>query len=174
MTFLPEIVMGDSGSPLINGITLLLLLECALIILFSLPFQMKFRRTFSEILVTSPNLKTVRTVFVTVWVILALMLLDNILRLARLQHRTAVDLYTAQQLHGQKARRQRDFFILSFTLFNAVALYQIVLLLLRMGRYRKERNAFEDQIKSLGAVPVEVLGLEGKAGGKVFTGRKKE
>ena len=55
MGFLPNIVMGDSGSPLMTGITYLLLLECASIVFLSLPFHLKFRRTLSEVLVTSPK-----------------------------------------------------------------------------------------------------------------------
>lgn len=45
---------------------------------------------------------------------------------------------------------------------------------LRMGRYRKERNMLVDQVRSLGAVPVEVAGMEGSKGGRVLGGARKK
>ncbi|TPX57286.1 hypothetical protein SpCBS45565_g08243 [Spizellomyces sp. 'palustris'] len=176
MAFMEQLFWGDSnsGTPLMSLVTYLLFAEGAAIIFLSLPFQIKFRRTLVELLVTSPVLKTTRTVCVTICGFVAFLLLDTVRRLNRLYSRKPVDLYTAENLYSQRNRVQRDFFILSFTLFCAVILYQLQMVLLRMGRYRKERNALEQQVRSLGAEPVKFAGLEGIKGGKVVGGSVKK
>ncbi|KAJ3152290.1 hypothetical protein HDU89_001510 [Geranomyces variabilis] len=153
MVFLQGIFGNDfDASPLMTAVTYALIAEAAGIIFLSLPFQIKFRRTLAELLITSP----------------VFMLADNILRLQRLNARVPTNVVTAENLHASRNRLQRDLFILASTLFCAVVLYQVELLLLRMGRYRKQRNALADQVRSLGAEPVQVLGLEGAKGGKVI------
>ncbi|TPX62870.1 hypothetical protein PhCBS80983_g00091 [Powellomyces hirtus] len=161
----------DSATPLMQVITYLLIAEAAGIIFLSLPFQIKFRRTLAELLVTSPMLSTLRIVFLTICGFLSFLLVDNVLRLQRVHARKPIDLFTAENLYSQRNRLQRDLFVLAFTLFCAIVLYQIQLLLLRMGRYRKQRNALADQVRSLGAEPVRVHGLEGTKGGKVVGGK---
>ncbi|KAJ3007555.1 hypothetical protein HKX48_009056 [Thoreauomyces humboldtii] len=169
MGALDSIFWGDAGSstPLMSLITYLLFAEATTIIFLSLPFQMKFRRTITEWFVTSPLLSTLRVVFVTLCVILSLIFGDNLLRLQRLHARKPIDLLTAENLYGQRNRLQRDLFIIAGTLFCAVVLYQIQLLVLRMGKYRKQRNALDAQVRSLGAVPVQLKGLDGAKGGKL-------
>ncbi|KAJ3170725.1 hypothetical protein HDU88_008628 [Geranomyces variabilis] len=169
MVFLQGIFGNDfDASPLMTAVTYALIAEAAGIIFLSLPFQIKFRRTLAELLVTSPVLSTLRIVFLTTCGFLTFMLADNILRLQRLNARVPTNVVTAENLHASRNRLQRDLFILASTLFCAVVLYQVELLLLRMGRYRKQRNALADQVRSLGAEPVQVLGLEGAKGGKVI------
>ncbi|KAJ3156700.1 hypothetical protein HDU86_003924 [Geranomyces michiganensis] len=169
MVFLQGLLGGDSdASPLMTAITYTLVAEAAAIIFLSLPFQIKFRRTIAELLVTSPVLSTLRIVFITTCGFLTTMLGDKFLRLQRLNARTPTNVFTAENMHATRNGLQRDLFVLASTLFCAVVLYQVELLLLRMGRYRKQRNALADQVRSLGAEPVRVLGLEGAKGGKIL------
>ncbi|KAI9017804.1 B-cell receptor-associated protein 31-like-domain-containing protein [Gaertneriomyces semiglobifer] len=162
----------SSGTPLMSLVTYLLFAEASAIVFLSLPFQIKYRRSIAEFLITSPILKTFRTITLTTFSFVLLLLVDNLRRLNRLYNRRPVDLLTAENLHGQRTRAQRDFFILSFTLFCAVVLYQLQMVLLRMGRYRKERNALAEQVKSLGAEPIKVTGLAGAKGGKVVRAKE--
>ncbi|KAI9093086.1 B-cell receptor-associated protein 31-like-domain-containing protein [Phlyctochytrium arcticum] len=170
MGFFDNLFWGDSqsGTPLMSLVTNLLITEAAAIIFLSLPFQIKFRRSLVEWLVTSPILRTTRTVFVTIFGFIAFLLLDSARRLNRLYARKALDLVSAENLYAQRNRVQRDFFLLCFTLFCALVLYQLQMVLLRMGRYRKERNALINQVKSLGAEPVKLPGMDGARGGKVL------
>lgn len=140
------------------------------------------------------SLKTTRTVYLTIFGFLTLLLVDTVRRLNRLYHRKPIgrcflqlgahcarcltnwaclqDILTAENLYSQRNRVQRDFFILAFTIFEAIILYQLQMVLLRMGRYRKERNALAAQVRSLGAEPVQLAGLEGAKGGKVMRAPK--
>lgn len=74
--------------------------------------------------------------------------MDTIRRLNRLYLRKPIDLYTAENLYAQRNRVQRDFFILAFSIFESIILYQLQMVLLRMGRYRKERNALAAQVSN--------------------------
>ncbi|KAI8824016.1 uncharacterized protein EV422DRAFT_518614 [Fimicolochytrium jonesii] len=215
----------ESSTPLMSLITWLLAVEAALILYLSLPFQIKFRRTFAEVLVASPvyvyssypargGWSGPREILDSRWLCFFFFqkvedgpngLCDHLCvfdvypgrhvaalatALGETPHRSVhrgEPLFPKGSVHITpclarrprpthtnivsddcvQAKLQRDFFIVSFTGLLAIVTHQVLLMLLRMGRYRKERNVLREQVKELGAVPRSVEGLEGVRGGKV-------
>jgi len=155
-----------TGTPLMIVVSYLLYTECALILALSVPFHVPYRRELMLWLHNSPNLWQVRVVMVCVNAFLGVLLADTYLRLDKiaaqiaalqLQHLSSPGAPMGQQvpgnmmdashttgglseLYSSRFRGQRDFYVISFTLFCSTVLYQLHILLIKLGRYRQERN----------------------------------
>jgi len=165
-----------TGTPLMLVVSYLLYTECALIILLSVPFHVPYRRELMLWLHNSPKLWQVRVVIVCVNAFLAVLLADTYLRLDKisaqitaLQARhlnpnpmgatmpgaaaTTGQILDASSttgnlndLYSSRFRGQRDFYVISFTLFCSTVLYQLHLLLIKLGKYRQERNDLRQRL----------------------------
>lgn len=151
-----------TGTPLMILVTYLLYIECALIVLLALPYHVPYRRELMQVLHSSPRLWQLRVIFVCINVTLGVLLGDTYLRLDRTtaqitalqaQHLVGTPGAAAgapmdasshvtnlSELFSARFRGQRDFYVISFTLFCSTVLYQLHLLLIKLGRYRQERN----------------------------------
>jgi hypothetical protein len=144
-------------TPFILAITYILLIQCILIIYLAVPWRVPFRRTIVEKFTTSNNslLNKFRFCYGVLQVFIALLFADN-LRQMKLQSEHVDRVYkfpTSQEVIAETTKRlhklQRDFYILIFTLFTGVVLYLLHLVVLRCGRYRKERNVLRESVARL-------------------------
>ncbi|TPX58767.1 hypothetical protein SpCBS45565_g07928 [Spizellomyces sp. 'palustris'] len=176
---------SGTGTPLMNLATYLLYIECALIILLSVPVYVPYRKQLMEWIHYSPSLWKVRVIIFCINAFVAVLLGDTYLRLNRVTHQIAAiqaahaqavtgfpsagatmakaagslagastgspidasshianlnDLYTA------RFRGQRDFYILAFTLFCSTVLYQLHMLLIKMDKFRLQRDELRSKI----------------------------
>lgn len=123
----------------------------------ALPWRVPFRRTLIEKVTTSSSkiLNKIRFTYIIAHVFVALLFADNIRQLKYLNEQVdRVYAYpTSQEIIADTTKRlhktQRDFYILIFTLFCAVVDYFLHLVVLRSGRYRKERNALRESVARL-------------------------
>ncbi|KAJ3093101.1 hypothetical protein HK102_009534 [Quaeritorhiza haematococci] len=161
------------ATPLMSVVVYVLAFNSLCILFLSLPFHIRYRRSLIEFLSTSSALQKVRTGFGIAHTFVAILFLDNLYRLysisetltgaiesatsgaagtgGKLDHDTLTDLFS------RRFRSQRDFYILGFTLYTALVLYCLHLMVLRMGRYRKERDALKNKVGERdGGVPESV------------------
>ena len=144
-------------TPFILAITYILGVQCILILYLAVPWRVPFRRTIVEKFTTSNNglLNKIRFSYGILQVFIALLFADNIRQLRFLGEQVdrIYQFPTSQEVIAETTKRlhktQRDFYILIFTLFTGIVLYLLHLVVLRSGRYRKERNALRETVSRL-------------------------
>ncbi|KAJ3050275.1 hypothetical protein HK097_008763 [Rhizophlyctis rosea] len=156
-----------TGTPLMIVVTYLLYVQCALIVLLALPYHVPYRKELMQYIHNSPKLWQIRVVFVCINATLGVLLADTFLRLDRTtaqitalqsQHLSGINpgaapamdasshVTSLSELFSSRFRGQRDFYVISFTLFTSTVLYQLHLLLIKLGRYRQERNELRTRL----------------------------
>ncbi|KAI9106086.1 B-cell receptor-associated protein 31-like-domain-containing protein [Phlyctochytrium arcticum] len=171
---------SGTGTPLMNLASYLLYLECALILILSVPVYVPYRKQLMEFIHYSPSLWTFRVVIFCVNAFVAILLGDTYLRLntvtrqieaIQIAHTQAMtgsvgaagvnqaantfatggapagaafdasaQMTSLNDLHSSRFRGQRDFYILAFTLFCSTVLFQLHLLLIKMDKFRLQRD----------------------------------
>lgn len=144
-------------TPYILIISYILVVKCILILYLAVPWRVPFRRTIVEKFATSNNtiLNKIRFCYGVLEVFIALLFADNLKQL-KYQNEQVDRVYkfpTSQEVIAETTKKlhkiQRDFYILIFTLFCGLVLYFLHLVVLRSGRYRKERNALRETVTRL-------------------------
>ncbi|ORX47313.1 hypothetical protein BCR36DRAFT_584827 [Piromyces finnis] len=144
-------------TPFILVISYILCIQCLLILYLAVPWRVPFRRTIVEKFTSSKNdlLNKIRFCYGVIQVFIALLLADNIRHLKYLNEQVdrVYKFPTSQEVITQTTKSlhktQRDFYILIFTLYSGIVLYLLHLVVLRSGRYRKERNGLRETVARL-------------------------
>ena len=144
-------------TPFIAIISYILVCQCLLIIYLAVPWRIPYRRTIIEKLTSSENkiLNKIRFCYGVLQVFIALLFASNIrdLKYCNEQVERVYKFPTSQDIIAETTKRlhktQRDFYILAFTLFCGLVVYLLHLVVLRSGRYRKERNALRETVTRL-------------------------
>jgi len=144
-------------TPFIAIISYILVFQCLLILYLAVPWRVPFRRTLIEKLTSSNNglLNKIRFCYGILQVFIALLFADNIRNLKYLNEQVdrVYKFPTSQEIIAETTKRlhktQRDFYILAFTLYCGIVVYLLHLVVLRSGRYRKERNVLRETVARL-------------------------
>jgi hypothetical protein len=123
----------------------------------AVPWRVPFRRTIIEKVTTSNSgiLNKVRFCYGIFQVFIVFLFADNIKQLKYLNEQVdrVYKSPTSQEIIADTTKRlhktQRDFYILAFTIYCGVVVYLLHLVVLRSGRYRKERNALRETVARL-------------------------
>lgn len=144
-------------TPFIAVISYILVFQCLLILYMAVPWRVPFRRTIIEKFTTSNYglLNKIRFCYGILQVFIALLFADNIRQLKYLNEQVdrVYKFPTSQEVIAETTKRlhktQRDFYILAFTIYCGIVVYLLHLVVLRSGRYRKERNALRETVARL-------------------------
>ncbi|KAG4090531.1 hypothetical protein H8356DRAFT_1713101 [Neocallimastix lanati (nom. inval.)] len=144
-------------TPFIAIISYILVFQCILILYMAVPWRVPFRRTIIEKFTTSNFglLNKIRFAYGVLQVFIALLFCDNIRNLKNCNEQVdrAYKSSTSQDVIAEATKRlhktQRDFYILAFTLYCGIVVYLLHLVVLRSGRYRKERNGLRETVARL-------------------------
>ncbi|KAJ3285107.1 hypothetical protein HK104_009643 [Borealophlyctis nickersoniae] len=180
-----------TGTPLMTAVTWILYLEGAMIIAMALPYHVPYRREVLEWIKFSPRLWQVRVIIVCVCGFLMVLLGDTYLRLNRVVNQINLLQYQAansgvtggapgavpgaapldgtshvtstSELFAARFRGQRDFYVIGFALFCAQVLNQLMNLLIKLGKYRQERNEMRSKLYPSKYPPQQPSGIENVA-----------
>jgi len=169
-------------TPFIAVISYILIFQCLLILYMAVPWRVPFRRTIIEKFTSSKSnlLNKIRFGYGILQVFIALLFADNIRQLKYLNEQVdrVYKFPTSQEIIADTTKRlhktQRDFYILSFTLYCGLVVYLLHLVVLRSGRYRKERNALRETVARLEKENKTMANYINKVTGEAYVPPKEE